>query len=124
MRRVVVDTGVLGRVTNPRSTPQNDLCSLWLENLLASGAQVCIPEIVDYELRREYILGGRTASIKQLDLLESTLVYLPITTGAIRLAADLWAQIRRQGQKTADDKALDGDVNFGSPNTVDRSARR
>ena len=36
--------------------------------------------------------------------------YLPITTDAMRLAADLWAQARQLGVPTAGDKALDGDV--------------
>jgi predicted nucleic acid-binding protein len=78
--------------------------------LLANGAIVVIPEIADYELRREFTLVGMTESIKQLDGLKSVLRYDPITTDAMLLAADFWAQARRQGRKTADDKALDGDV--------------
>jgi hypothetical protein len=36
--------------------------------------------------------------------------YLPITTAAMRLAADLWAQARGRGTPTADPKELDSDV--------------
>jgi predicted nucleic acid-binding protein len=38
------------------------------------------------------------------------IVYLPITTQAIRLAAELWAQARNRGLTTAHPMALDGDV--------------
>jgi predicted nucleic acid-binding protein len=112
MRRVIVpDTGVLGRVTNPRATPQNDSCSLWLDTLLTQDKTiVVVPEIADYELRREFLLGRKVRSLQRLDVLKTTAVYAPISTDALLLAADLWAQARRQGQKTADDKALDGDM--------------
>jgi len=53
---------------------------------------------------------GRTASLVRLDLIASTAIYLPITTAAMRLAADLWAQARSSGWATADPHALDGDV--------------
>jgi hypothetical protein len=44
------------------------------------------------------------------DGLARLLEYLPLTTAAMRQAAVFWAQGRQQGQPTADDKALDGDV--------------
>ena len=36
--------------------------------------------------------------------------YLPLTTAAMRKAAELWAQARQHGRPTADPHALDGDV--------------
>ncbi|MCI0525805.1 MAG: nuclease, partial [Acidobacteria bacterium] len=36
--------------------------------------------------------------------------YLPITTTAMRQAAQFWAQARKQGQPTAGDKTIDCDV--------------
>jgi hypothetical protein len=50
---------------------------------------------------------------------------LPITTPALREAAQLWAQARQQGQPTAGDKTIDGDmilvgqtITIGVPNIV------
>ncbi|MGH2549557.1 MAG: hypothetical protein ACRDHN_09215, partial [Thermomicrobiales bacterium] len=37
-------------------------------------------------------------------------IYLPITTEIMRLAANLWAESRRNGLSTGPDSSLDGDV--------------
>jgi predicted nucleic acid-binding protein len=107
---VCLDTGPLGMVTNPRATVQTDRCTQWLEGLLARGVRVLIPEIADYELRRELLRADKVAGLRRLDALVSTLEYLPLTTAMMRQAAQFWAEARRQGRPTADDKALDGDV--------------
>ncbi|HEX3528415.1 MAG TPA: hypothetical protein VH988_15230 [Thermoanaerobaculia bacterium] len=36
--------------------------------------------------------------------------YLPLTTTAMRQAARFWARARQQGQPTAGDKTIDGDM--------------
>jgi len=71
---------------------------------------IIVPEIVDYEVRRELVRAGLTASVARLNLFLETIDYLPITTPAMRHAAELWAQARNAGWATADPKALDGDV--------------
>jgi hypothetical protein len=48
--------------------------------------------------------------IARLDALIANASYLPITTRAMRLASELWAEIRNQRLSTAPDHALDGDV--------------
>ena len=40
--------------------------------------------------------------------------YLPLSDDALRLAADLWARARQDGQPTADAKALDIDMIIGA----------
>ena len=50
-----------------------------------------VPEIADYEVRREFIRARRTAGIARLDALISQLEYLAITTAAMRRAAEIWA---------------------------------
>ena len=69
-----------------------------------------LPEIADYEVRRELIRAGKVAGVIQLDVLKSVIRYLPITTEAMLLAAEFWAEARRAGRPTADPNALDGDV--------------
>jgi hypothetical protein len=70
-----------------------------------------IPEIADYEVRRELLRRGSARSISALDRLEAASAgYITITTQMMRQAAVLWAQARRAGMPMAPDPALDGDV--------------
>ncbi|HBL13267.1 MAG TPA: nuclease [Cyanobacteria bacterium UBA11162] len=74
------------------------------------GNRVIIPEIADYEVRRELLRANKTKGIARLDNLAKFLEYLPLTTIAMRQAAQLWAQARQQGQPTAGDKTIDADM--------------
>jgi predicted nucleic acid-binding protein len=69
-----------------------------------------IPEISDYEVRRELLRANKNKGIARLDDLAQLIEYLPLTTIAMRQAAQLWAQARQQGQPTAGDKTIDGDM--------------
>jgi predicted nucleic acid-binding protein len=109
-RAVLLDAGPLGLVTNPRRSVRSTACSQWLQGLIAAGARVLLPEIADYEVRRELLRANKAKGLARLDALAGLLEYLPLTTAAMRQAASFWAQARQQGQPTADDKALDGDV--------------
>ena len=109
-RTILLDAGPLGLVTNPKLSPQSLACVQWLQGLIASGARVVVPEISDYEVRRELLRAEKRAGIERLDALAGLLPYLPISTAAMRQAALLWARARQQGQPTAEDKALDGDM--------------
>ncbi|MBR8832974.1 MAG: nuclease [Stigonema ocellatum SAG 48.90 = DSM 106950] len=77
---------------------------------MASGHQLYIPEVIDYEIRRELVRAGKTTGIAKLDSLKSVFHYLPITTAAMLCAADLWAYARQHGIATGDPKKLDIDV--------------
>jgi predicted nucleic acid-binding protein len=109
-RVIVLDSGPLGMVTNPKAKGIPLDCQMWLKSLLRRGARVVIPEIADYEVRRELLRAGLFKSVHRLDNLKQTLEYVPIQTDAMLLAASLWAEARQTGQPTADPKALDGDV--------------
>lgn len=107
---VLLDSGPLGLLANPARTPAALAALQWLEDLQAAGSTFYVPEIADYEVRRELLRAGKTASVGRLDLLKSRAQYVPITTAAMLLAAELWARARQQGQPTAAGAALDGDV--------------
>jgi predicted nucleic acid-binding protein len=107
---VLLDSTPVGLITNPKATPLAVECQQWLQSLLDRGYHVILPEIIDYEVRRELLRVNKIKSIRRLDDLKSALIYLPITTEVMLKAAQMWAQVRQQGKPTADDKALDGDV--------------
>ena len=92
-----------------RSRPTPDM-KAWARDRLQSGSRLAIPEIADYEVRRELLLAGLQSSLNALNALQTALDYLPLTTPIMREAASLWADVRRQGSPTADRQALDGDV--------------
>jgi predicted nucleic acid-binding protein len=109
-RTVVLDAGPLGLATNPKNSPQSLACAQWLQDLVAAGSRVVVPEISDYEVRRELLRAQKIQGLERLDALGRLLDYQPLTTAAMCRAAALWALARQQGQPTAADQSLDGDV--------------
>ncbi len=107
---ILLDTGPLGLITNPRASQETRECNQWLESLALQEIQVKIPEIADFEVRRELLRADKFKGIERLNDLQRYLDYVPLTTQTMLKAAQFWAQVRKQGMPTADDKALDGDV--------------
>lgn len=110
---LVLDTGPAGMIAHPRP---NKEFSLWLQNALAARSIVVLPEIVDYELRRNFKLEigrGKTSfqqALKRLDELREVFTFLPIDSQIMLTAAEFWAAARLQHRPTADPKELDGDA--------------
>lgn len=110
IQAVVLDTGPLGLLANPRSTAASLDCKQWVESILRFKVAVFVPEIADYEVRRELLRARRRKAIHRLEQLTHEFFYLPITTTVMRRAAELWAQARHHGQPTAGDDNLDADL--------------
>ena len=110
---IVLDTTPLGLVTQkPGKSSEVDACLTWIADLTRAGCRIVVPEIADYEIRRELTRAKKTIGLQRLDAFNAARQdrYVPITTAAMLLAADLWAQARNVGIGTADIHALDGDV--------------
>ncbi len=104
---IVLDSGPLGLLVHPRSPLEfENRMAAWLE----TGAEIQVPEIAYYEVRRELRRLNLHESLSQLDALLISMPYLPITTAIIVRATELWADVRRRGRPLADPAALDGDV--------------
>jgi hypothetical protein len=108
-RVIVLDAGPLGLASQARGNPLADRCRAWVLAVAATGARVVVPEVADYEVRRELFRARASGGLARLDRLESMLAYDPITTPAMRLAAELWAAARNAGVPTAHALALDTD---------------
>lgn len=107
---IVLDAGPLGIISNPKATPENELARALVEQWLERGAVVVLPEIADYEVRRELLRVGKSTGLARLDALRDSLEFWPITSGAMTRAAQLWAQARRQGRPAASNLSLDADM--------------
>ncbi len=106
----LLDSGPLGILTNPRATPETVACNAWVARVVSEGSRVLVPEIADYEVRRELLRAGKMQGIARLDDVATQLGYLPITTADMRRAADYWALARRRGRPAAGDGDLDADM--------------
>lgn len=107
---VLLDAGPLGLVANPNRSKETQECNLWLNSLTDRKIDVRIPEIADYEVRRELIRANKLRGVERLNEFKLILNYVPLTTQTMLKAAQFWADVRKRGLPTADNKALDGDV--------------
>lgn len=114
-RVVLLDAGPLGMIAHPRKNIQ---ITLWLRGLIQAECTVAVPEIADYEVRRELLCLNALKGLARLDALKVELAYLPLTTQTMLQAAAYWAQARQSGKPTTDDRALDGDVILAAQATI------
>ena len=111
---VLIDSGVLGKLCNPNSSPEVEAARERLYTLLAKGVYIVSSQICDYEVRRSLILnslkGLSSEGIDNLNKLAEFIEFLPVSNAVLQEAANLWAEARIQGVPTADDKSLDADI--------------
>jgi predicted nucleic acid-binding protein len=88
-----------------------DQCHQWIADSEAAGHRVMVPAISYYEALRELERRQATSQIARLrTFCLQPRRFIPLTTDHLEIAAQLWGQVRRAGQPTADPQALDGDV--------------
>src|SRR5205814_9710938 len=103
--------GPLGRLTSPNASDlANAAAARWFREQLAAGAIYYLPEIADYELRREMIRAKRARGLSRLAAMARRIRYEPLDTPTMRRAAELWAESYERGPPTADPRELNGDV--------------
>lgn len=105
-RVILLDTHPLSAVTHPTAAPE---VKQWLQSLQNIETAIRVPEIADYELRRELLRQGKSKSIERLNKLSQKYL-IPINPQTMQKAAQLWAWVRNQGKPTASNDSLDGDV--------------
>jgi predicted nucleic acid-binding protein len=110
MNYIFLDSSPLGLLSNPAKTGEVAAITAWAADCLSAGHEIYLPEVTDYELRRELLRAGKTAGISELDWLKTQFRYIPISTKAMLTAAELWAMSRQSGRPTADPHHLDVDV--------------
>ena len=73
---VVFDAGPLGMAVSPR--PRSEFVT-WYEQLTVTGVAFVVPEIADYEVRRELVRAGLPEGTRRLDTFIASVAYEPIT---------------------------------------------
>jgi predicted nucleic acid-binding protein len=111
----LLDSGPLGLVTHPRANPENAEGKAWLSAFLAQGHAVLVPEITYYEVRRELRRselknGVPSRGLANLEAFVADAGLIPITSEAMRLATEFWAQARHLHIEGAPETALDADM--------------
>jgi predicted nucleic acid-binding protein len=108
--KILLDVGTLALISNPKASSDSTECYQWIESMILKGSPIFVPEIADYEIRRELIRADKFPGLARLDIIKNTLGYLRITTSVMLAAAAIWAQARRTGDLTTGDTAFDRDV--------------
>lgn len=109
---IALDATPVSLLTQRHGVPDADECRAWAASHIAAGTTIVIPAVADYEVRRELLRAGKSASIARLDALRTSpaFQFVPMTDAALTHAASLWADARRRGLPTADPAELDCDV--------------
>lgn len=127
---VFLDTCTLGRIVSPNNSSKSIAIRQWMWSHLANGVLFRIPAIADYELRRNLILEtiGKPnslshQSLRNLDTIQKTVEYVPLSKAMLLSAAALWAAARKGGYSTAHKFKLDGDVILAAQAIVTSAAK-
>lgn len=107
---ILLDSGPLGIISNPNESQAVITCREWAKRHNEQGNIIVVPEIADYEVRRELLRADKLRGVQRLNSIKESFGYLPITTAAMLKAAQFWARARKGGMPTADGTALDADV--------------
>jgi hypothetical protein len=67
---ILLDFGPLGLGSNPKVSTETDECNQWLRSQLHKSTVVLVPEIADYEVRRELLRANKVRGIARLDALK------------------------------------------------------
>ena len=105
-RLLLLDSNVLSKVVRP-DLEENKPVSATIKHLAAdSRFEICVPEIIDYELRRKLLhLTQRPHNPRKWA--QEALVLLDRW---VRLAAKIWAQTRAHGELRSSEGSLDVDA--------------
>lgn len=116
---MLLDCGRVGLLTHARHTesPARE-CAEWARGVVQSGHRLIVPEIIDYEVRRELDRLENQRALFRLNQLPITRGFHEVTSAVLRQAAHFWAEARRSGQPTADGHSLNVDMILAGHPTV------
>ena len=111
----LLDSGPLSLITHPNGGSEALECQNWLIDFLDAGHVALVPEICYYEVRRELYRSQLKNSVQskglaKLDAFVQRTGLVPITSEAMLLATEFWAEARHKHIQGTPDPALDADM--------------
>ncbi len=73
MTRIILDSGPLGLSVHQSASLQRDACRDWIVAHSKAGDEFFVPEIVEYELRRELLRLNHAKALDSLELFIETI---------------------------------------------------
>jgi predicted nucleic acid-binding protein len=115
---LLLDSNILTCVLRPEVAENHEVAQTMIAVLGNPQFELFVPEVIDYEVRRKLLHLGqhqhhaRKWAREALVLLDELVGvgYIPLTTFAMRLAAELWAKTRAEGRLRGTEVSLDVDV--------------
>jgi len=62
----MLDSSPVGLITNPKANLLAKNCQQWFYTLLQRKYKVILPEIVDYQIRRELLRANKLSGLRRL----------------------------------------------------------
>ncbi len=109
-RVILLDAGLIGLIAAKNRTPAVVAFEGWLKVITNSGADLLIPDVTRFEVRRELLRIRATAQLRNLDQFCTSLGSAPVTPEAWDRAGEFWAIVRQTGKPTSHPEALDADA--------------
>ncbi len=109
-RLILLDAGLLGLISAKNRTPEVLAFEGWMKAVTDGGADLLIPDVTRYEVRRELLRIRATAQLRNLDHFCASLGTAPVTPEALDRAGEFWAIVRQMGKPTSHPQALDADA--------------
>ncbi len=85
MLHILLDSYPLGALSHPQ--PDINIVK-WAAACRTAGHQLYVPEVIDYEVRRELLRARKYSGVRSLDALKAVFRLVPISSPAMLLAAD------------------------------------
>ena len=108
-RIILLDAGVIGLLVSSPHLPNVAEGIAWV-TAFAGRADVTLPDVTAFEVRRELIRIGSATKLARLANLRSRLTRVEVTEDAWIKASEFWALVRQSGKPTASPDALDADA--------------
>lgn len=103
---ILIDSGVLGILSNPNESATTIKCEEWLYNKIVKGCTILTSQICKYEVKRSLLLcqeqkPSQVSGIQKLAELENLIDFIDVKPPDIETACQLWVQSIVEGIQVA-----------------------